>query len=162
MPLPAATHLVPFHDTPYPVSEKIVLLPVTPIQFIPSSDHAILFAPPLPTATNLFPFHATPLPLVKISAVPAATAPVHVIPSLEYAMLFVPSPTATNRFPLLCAAYPLPLLCATPYPAIVKISFPIPVHDIPSVEYAIVFITSGAAPLPTATHIVPDTSHATP
>jgi hypothetical protein len=44
VPSPTATHLIPFHATPRPIVEKI-LVP-NPVQLIPSLEYAMVFVVP--------------------------------------------------------------------------------------------------------------------
>ena len=61
VPVPTATHNVPFHAIPFPVPEdpNKESSDLIPSQSIPFDEYAIVFVPS-PTATHNVPFHATP------------------------------------------------------------------------------------------------------
>ena len=96
VPSPTATHIIPFHATPFPAREKIDV--PNPVQVVPLLEYAILFVPP-PTATVLFvgnmivfgraELYATPYPVKEKKDVDPET-PLQVIPSREYATVLVP------------------------------------------------------------------------
>jgi hypothetical protein len=102
VPVPNATHKLPFHAMPIPLVENM-LVP-SPVQLIPSEEYAIVFVP-VPTATHKLPFHATFSAEVENTLIPR---PVQLIPSGDVAIEFgVPlPPTATNKLPF--QAMPLP------------------------------------------------------
>ena len=79
VPVPTATHLIPFQATPFPCVKNKEF--PTPVQFIPLLEVAIVFVPS-PTATKRFPFQATPLPPFEKIERLLGTA-VQLIPSAE-------------------------------------------------------------------------------
>ena len=104
-PLPTATQFVPFVAIAVPCVEKILVLPDTPVHFIPSVEYIIVFIPPEPTAVIIEPSDVILLHcVIKKLFVPVL---IQVIPSYEYAIELIELvPTAIQIVPFQYTSLP--------------------------------------------------------